>query len=315
MPDLHNGQSQHGERAVRATPRALPDWDAARLFLAVVRKGSLRAAADSVGLSVNAVRSRLSNLEHTLKATLFTRNVAGTQLTLEGQTLLAAAERMEAASFEILRARDQVGPDVSGEVRLAVTEGLGTYWIAPRLIEFQRENPKLLIDLNCCMKAVDMLRLEADVAVQLTRPSANDLVVVKLGRLHFRFFAAKSYIEAHGCPKDLTELAQHKILIQSDDNAQWFKCYDRFFPGIPPVGLVSIRTNVSSALFWSLVRGSGIGLLPTYAHIIGAPIAPLEIEVPETLDIWLTYHPAFIPDLRVRRREKLARPLKYRLTL
>jgi hypothetical protein len=37
----------------------LTDWDAARIFLEVVRRGSFRSAADRLGLSINAVRRRI----------------------------------------------------------------------------------------------------------------------------------------------------------------------------------------------------------------------------------------------------------------
>jgi DNA-binding transcriptional LysR family regulator len=44
---------------------------------------------------------------------------------------------MEAASFDLLRAGNSVTNTLSGEVRVAITEGLGTFWLAPRLVDFQ----------------------------------------------------------------------------------------------------------------------------------------------------------------------------------
>jgi len=41
----------------------LTDWDAARIFLEVVRRGSFRSAADRLGLSINAVRRRIDDFE------------------------------------------------------------------------------------------------------------------------------------------------------------------------------------------------------------------------------------------------------------
>jgi DNA-binding transcriptional LysR family regulator len=199
--------------------------------------------------------------------------------------------RMEAASFELLRASDSGDASLSGEIRLAITEGLGTFWIAPRLVEFQRAHPNLLVDLHCAMKSADVLRMEADLAIQITRPTAPDLMMVKLGRLHFMLFAAESYLETFGRPKGAADLVNHRILIQSDDNAQWRQLYDRLFPGVPAPGLVALRTNVSSAHYWSIAKGAGIGVLPTYAQAIGAQIVPLDLGVHEAVDIWLTYHP------------------------
>ena len=291
MQALEDRGVPQGEHAMRSEPRSVPDWEAARVFLEVVRHGSFRAASDRLGQSVNALRRRVDELEHSLGMKLLTRHVDGVRTTPEGENVLSAVSRMEIASFELLRTKDQSSASISGEVRLAITEGLGTFWIAPRLVEFQRAHPNLMIDVNCAMKSADVLRLEADVAIQITRPTAQDLRLVKLGRLHFMFFAAPSYIETFGKPRTASDLANHRILIQSDDNEQWRKLYDRLFPGIPAAGLVALRTNVSSAHYWSIAKGAGIGVLPTYAQAIGAQLVPLDVGVHETVDIWLTYHP------------------------
>jgi DNA-binding transcriptional LysR family regulator len=279
-----------GEQAMRAAARAAPDWESARVFLEVTRAGSFRSAAEVCGQSVNALRRRVEELEKSLGVTLLTRHVDGVRTTVEGENVLAAIAQMEAASFGLLRAREHTA-SLTGEVRLAVTEGLGTFWIAPRLVEFQRANPKLLVDVNCAMKSADVLRMEADIAIQITRPTAPDLRVVKLGRLHFMLFAAESYLQTFGTPKSARDLVHHRILVQADDNAQWRNLYDRLFPGVPAVGLVSLRTNVSSCHFWSIAKGAGIGVLPTYAQAIGARLVPLDLGIHETVDIWLTYHP------------------------
>jgi DNA-binding transcriptional LysR family regulator len=282
----------YSEHALQGQQRIIPDWEAVRVSLEVVRNGSFRAAAEHLRMSVNAVRRRVDELEQSLGVTLLTRHVDGIRVTAEGEKVFAAAEQMEAASFGLIQARDQTHEgNLSGEVRLAVTEGLGTAWIAPRLVEFQRANPNLMIDLNCAMRSADVLRMEADVAIQITRPTAPDLILVKLGRLHFLPFAAPSYIATFGSPKTIHDLAHHRILVQSDDNIQWRELYDRLFPGIPPTSLVALRTNVSSAHYWSIAKGAGIGLLPTYAQWIGAEIVPLDLGIHETVDIWLTYHP------------------------
>src|SRR4029077_15894158 len=133
----------------------LSDWDAARIFLEVVRCGSFRSAAERLSLSINAVRRRIDDFERQIGATLFTRDVHGTHLTDEGAMVVSAVERMEAATFEVLRASDSVAGAASGEVRVAVTEGLGTFWLAPRLVEFQQTYPNILVDLQCAMRSAD----------------------------------------------------------------------------------------------------------------------------------------------------------------
>src|SRR4051794_34834962 len=149
------------ERDGTGNVSATPDWEAVRIFLEVARRGSFRSAADHLALSINALRRRISELESKLGVTLFTRHVDGVRPTAEGSEMLVAARKMELASFGLIRARDRSDPSLAGEVKLAVTEGLGTFWLAPRLVEFQRSHPKLLVDLNCAMQSADVLRLEA----------------------------------------------------------------------------------------------------------------------------------------------------------
>ena len=281
------------ERRDTTGATATPDWESVRLFLEVVRHGSFRSASEYLGQSVNALRRRIDELERQLKTTLLTRHVDGVRTTTEGAQIIAAAEQMESASFNLVRARDRAVPSLAGEVRIAVTEGLGTFWLAPRLVEFQRSFPRLLVDLGCAMRSVDVLRLEADAAVQLTKPTAADLKVVRLGRLHAMLFAGQAYINAYGQPKNREELVQHRFVLQVADQTTSQKVYDEVFSGLPQLGFVSMRTNVSSAHYWAIAKGAGIGWLPTYGGAIGARVVPIDIgpEFRFSFDIWLTYHP------------------------
>jgi DNA-binding transcriptional LysR family regulator len=280
------------ERRESVTSPTTPDWESVHIFLEVVRRGSFRSASEYLGQSVNVLRRRIEELEHKMGTTLLTRHVDGVRTTTEGEQIFSAAEQMEAASFSLVRARDRAVPSFAGEVRIAVTEGLGTFWLAPRLVEFQTSFPRILIDLSCAMRSADVLRLEAEAAVQLTKPTAPDLKVVRLGRLHAMLFAGRSYVETHGIPTTRAELLKHRFVLQVADQTASQEAYDRVFPNVPQQGFVSFRTNVSSAHYWSIAKGAGIGWLPTYAGAIGARVIPIEIDndLRLSFDIWLTYH-------------------------
>jgi DNA-binding transcriptional LysR family regulator len=294
----------------RGVPRAerrsvalgsLTDWDAARVFLEVARCGSFRSAAERLDLSINAVRRRVGDFEQQTGVTMFLRDVHGVRLTEEGVQVLAAVERMEAASFDLLRASVPVTGELSGEVRVAITEGLGTFWLAPRLVEFQRSFPNILIDLHCAMRSADVSRHEADIAIQLSQPAALDVKQVRLGRLHLMFFASKQYLAAHGEPKTTAEFARHRVVIQNTDEASTRAAFAVLFPGFAERDLVVMKTNVSSANYWAVANGAGIGIFPTYAQALGGTIVPLDIQSHLALDIWLSYHPGGGRIPRIRR--------------
>lgn len=269
---------------------SLPDWDAARIFLEVVRCGSFRSAAERLDLSINAVRRRIDDFERQIGATLFTRDVHGTRLTDEGAQVVSAVERMEAASFDLLRAGDSVTSTLSGEVRVAVTEGLGTFWLAPRLVEFQQSFPNILVDLHCAMRSADVSRHEADVAIHLSQPSSLDVKLVRLGRIHMMFFASQKYLETFGVPRTADELVKHRLVMQITDQAAAKESLESLFPGHSQRDLLVMRTNVSSANYWAVANGAGIGVFPTYGCALGGKIVPLDIELRRPYDIWLSYH-------------------------
>ena len=296
--DLERGVPQ--EERHKVALGSLTDWDAARVFLEVVRCGSFRSAAERLELSINVVRRRIDDFERQIGATLFTRDVHGTRLTQEGSLVVSAVERMEAASFDLLRAGNSATNALSGEVRVAITEGLGTFWLAPRLVEFQQSFPKLLVDLHGAMRSADVSRHEADVAIHLSRPAALDVKLVRLGRMHLMLFASQKYIETYGAPKAAEELVKHRLVMQAADRTAAKEIFESWFPGYSQQDLLVMKTNVSSANYWAVANGAGIGVLPTYACVLGGKIVPLDIELRQPFDIWLSYHPCSSRIPRVR---------------
>ena len=279
----------------------VPDWEAAHIFLEVARCGSFRAAAQKLGQSVNALRRKIDQFEKELEVPLLSRHVNGVQLTEEGSKIYAAARQMESASFDLLQARNLSDDQIDGEVRLSVTEGMGTGWLLPRLAEFQRANPQLAVNLRCESQPADLLRLEADIAIQLQRPKEQELKVVKLGRLHMALFAAKSYVQAHGYPTSPSDLNKHRFVVLTNDSGNWEDDYRHFFGELSPAGLVVLRNNVSTTHFWSVFQGMGIGVLPTYVQAMGAGLVPIEFAPSTNLDIWLTYRAEAKRIARVRK--------------
>ena len=283
---------RRGAHSGAHTPGRMANWDLVRIFLEVARIGSFRAAAAQLNMSANFLSKRISVLESAYKTTLMTRHVDGIRLTPEGRKVLEAAKRMEEASFDLDRTLNEATPALSGEVRIAVTEGLGTFWLAPRLVEFQRVYPGLLVDLKCEMRSADVLRLEADVAVQLEepgqsrpeagqdRPASHHAVRQPVLCRDLRHaegrgrHPAKSSHGDSGCRADPRQGDVRQVCRRASSSA-----------------LSRCATTSRTAHLWSIAKGAGIGWLPTYMPALGDPLIPLDIGVKFELDIWLAYHP------------------------
>jgi len=191
-----------------------------------------------------------------------------------------------------------------GEIRIACTEGLGTFWVTPRLLEFARAHPQILVDLRCSMQRPDDLvaRAEADLAIQIEQPVPRDLITRRIGRMHIVPCASKSYIDTYGLPKCKQEVEErHRIVVMCADQGKAHDLYNQWYPERLQTGFVAMRTNVSTALYAAIVSGLAVGWLPTYCFAIGASVIPLDIDLVYSFDIWLSYHPDLGQVPRVRR--------------
>lgn len=264
-------------------------WDDLRVFVVVARTLSFRKTAAALRTSSSTIVRRMERLEETIGFRLFDRLPDGVALTAEGRSVYGTAQQMEHASHSL---RAQLDRDLTtrGMVRCSVTEGLGTMWILPHLAQFNRTHPATIVDLRCSMEVADVMRMEADVAVQLEKPERPDAKSIRLGRMHICLFASKSYIERYGLPKSASEIRQHRVIHQHApqvEEAAWERSL-----GLPSIeGAVALRTNASTALACAVSLGIGVGALPTYIVPIGTDLVSIDIDARYAVDIWMTYHP------------------------
>src|SRR5580692_4089514 len=130
MPPLDDGpipgaefRRSAADRHVAANGVGSMDWDNVRVFLAVARHGSMRAAGRALGLSQPTIARRLAAFEAGFDGQpLFDRLPEGGRLNAAGEQLLAAAEDAERAMLTLERRRAAVSPVLSGTVRVSTGE-------------------------------------------------------------------------------------------------------------------------------------------------------------------------------------------------
>ena len=123
----------------------LPPLNALRNFEAVARHGSFAAAAAALHVTHWAVGKQIRLLEDWFGVPLFERRARGVSLTDEGAALLQDVsntfERLAAAAARVRR--DEFARRVSGIVRVNVLASFATYWLLPRLADFQARYPDI----------------------------------------------------------------------------------------------------------------------------------------------------------------------------
>ena len=143
------------------------DWDGVRYFLAVARGGSVRAAAERLGVNHSTVLRRIAQLEVRLGAQLFEKRPSGYRLTTAGVEVLEDAERMEASSLHLesrVFGRDQ---GVRGLLRVTLAPTLATHLFMPDFVEFARLHPDIEMDILSSGDLANLTNREADVAIRV----------------------------------------------------------------------------------------------------------------------------------------------------
>jgi DNA-binding transcriptional LysR family regulator len=146
-----------------------------RAFHAVAVAGSITAAARTLQVTQPAVSKQLGDLEDALGARLVDRLPRGIRLTTAGRALLDHARRIfgieHTAEVELAAL---VGVR-RGELSIGASTTVGSYLVPPVLGAFQRQHPRLRLDLQIGNTAAvhDLVRRQL-VELGLTEGSVND---------------------------------------------------------------------------------------------------------------------------------------------
>ncbi|PFH29533.1 LysR family transcriptional regulator [Burkholderia sp. JKS000303] len=228
-------------------------WDDLRYFLAVMRGGSLSAAARALQVQHSTVARRIDALESALGIRLFDRLPRGWPPTDEGLQLAEHAARVEADVHAFARAA-QGAATLDGVVRVSASPVFASHFLAPRLARAQRAWPALRIDLMGEMHAANLYAREADLAVRLSRPSEPGLAARRLGTMRFALCASPDWAAA---PPDTWAFLGYDDALAQMPQQQWL---ERFAAG----RRFAFIANDLAALHRACVAGAGIALLPRF---------------------------------------------------
>jgi DNA-binding transcriptional LysR family regulator len=262
-------------------------WDDLRFFLAVVRAGQLARAAGRLGVDATTVGRRLRRLEAALGQTLFEQTKHGQTLTDAGERLRERAETMERQVRDI--AIDaEAGADFGGTIRISVSEGFGSWFVARHLPEFASLHPRLTVDLVASSGFLNPSRREADVAILLDRPRKGPLFTRKLTDYRLRLYAARGWLEREGPIERRADLGRHPLIGYVPDllYAPELRYLSEIAPGLEP----RLRSTSINAQHHMVAAGGGIAVLPCFIGDSDPNLERLLDEVSVTRSFWLVTH-------------------------
>ena len=240
------------------------DWDKLRVFHAVASAGSLTHAGDALHLSQSAVSRQIRALEDSLGSTLFHRHARGLILTEQGELLFEATssmnKRLDAAAARIRDSEEEV----VGVLRVTTTMGFGTMWLAPRLTRLFDKFPDLKIELLLEERVRDLPMREADVAIRMKEPNQADLIRRRLMNIRMRLYATPDYLERHGTPKRLADLADHRLIGQNPSTPQVTAGAGLLQTLLDQEPRSTLMVNNYFGVLQGVLNNLGLGVLPDY---------------------------------------------------
>jgi DNA-binding transcriptional LysR family regulator len=186
--------------------------DELQIFVAVIECGSISAAAEQAGQTPSAVSRTLSRLESKLATTLINRTTRRMDLTEEGKFFFERAKRILEQMDELeerLALRQQTP---SGRLRINAASPFMLHSVVPYIDEFRRLYPDIQLELNSNDLIIDLLEQSTDIAIRIGVLADSSLHARALGSSPLNILASPAYLEQHGMPASVDELARHTLL-------------------------------------------------------------------------------------------------------
>ncbi len=124
------------------------DWNLLRMFVEIVRAGSIGAAARRLNRQQPTISAALKRLEHDLGCRLLQRSATGVEMTGAGRALLLICEDMFEAARMAPHQIAQAMKHVEGRVRIQMISSIISPEFDEALASFHRRQPAIQIELR-----------------------------------------------------------------------------------------------------------------------------------------------------------------------
>jgi DNA-binding transcriptional LysR family regulator len=247
---------------------AMDRLQAVRLFIRVVDLGSFSRAAADLRIGQPSATKMVAQLEKQLGSRLLHRTTHGVTPTEIGALYYEKCKLIAHHFEEAETVAALLQSQVQGGLRISSSVAFGRRVLAPMVMRFMRDHPKLQIELNFEDHYVNLVEQGIDVAIRMGRLADSTLGARYLGLNPWVLVASPGYLERRGTPSTPDDMATHDALIYStvQGDARW---HLTGADGQARVVAIKgpLRSNNLSALLDAVCAGMGVAALPWYvAH-------------------------------------------------
>jgi DNA-binding transcriptional LysR family regulator len=233
-------------------------------FVRVADTGGFSAAGRKLNMSTTMVSNHIQALEERLGARLLNRTTRKVSLTEVGR---AYYDRCIQILADIEQADDIAGALQStprGTLRIYTNTHI-VQFLSPVVAEFMSSYPEMKVDLSIGERNVDMIDENFDIAVRMIPPPDSSLIVRSLATWRHVLCCSHGYIEKHGRPEHLADLAERNCLrhVSYPYGDEW-RFVDR--KGVPASVRIAgnLVSNSGETLRLAALAGVGIFLGPGF---------------------------------------------------
>jgi len=192
------------------------------VFIAIVERGSLAAAAEFLHMSPSAVSHALANFEAQLGFALMTRGRAGTNLTPQGQALIPLAKEALRAHKKLIEHATELKGLSTGTVKIAAFSSVSVAWMPELVRTFRASYPMVTVHVNqgSYDDVLSALSLgEADLGF-VTTPAAPQFDVAPLYADQMVCVAPGTFAPLNPWHVSLEELTDQELIGQHESNSK-----------------------------------------------------------------------------------------------
>lgn len=269
------------------------------MFVRVVEKRSLAAAAREAGISATMIGNHVRGLEERLGGRLLHRTTRQQSLTELGRIyyercrqILADVEATESCVTGM-----RGGP--RGLLRINAPVSFGSHRLTPALVEYLHLYPEVTIDLNLNDRVVDLVEEGYEVVFRIGVLADSNLIARRLAPYQMAICAAPAYLKRHGTPLIPADLAKHNCLgfTCSSLRNEWR------LDTLPGTGVVRVagRLQVNNGQALRIAALSGFGIIMQPEALLADDLADGRLVrlLPEHEPPAAPMHLIYMPDRRL----------------
>jgi DNA-binding transcriptional LysR family regulator len=182
-------------------------------FATVAEERSFTRAAVRLGVSQSALSHTMRSLEKRVGVQLLARTTRSVSATAAGTALLQelapALERIERAVAETMKQRQSP----AGRIRLIIPRSATEMVILPKLAQFARNYPEIILEITSSNDPVDLVAGQYDAGVQLGEFIQRDMIAVPVTReMRLAVVGSPAYFQTNLIPRHPRELKDHSCI-------------------------------------------------------------------------------------------------------